>query len=199
MMEARISTPADETDDGAVVGGAPPGTRYAVSWRSSRNADAGDELFIIEHNLHHLTALAARWLTRSLATRLAPHGVSAGQWPVLVHLWETDGLSQRELCERIDIEDPTMTRAIDGLERAGFVERVRIPSNRRRYNITLTPKGRSLRDLLLPKMNDMLSAATEGFEPEEVGRLRALLTQMIDWSRKDNCNEDSEAQAPDAR
>jgi DNA-binding MarR family transcriptional regulator len=111
--------------------------------------------------------------------------VTAGQWPVLVHLWETDGLSQRELCERIDIEEATMTRAIDGMERAGLVERVRSPGNRSRYSIRLTPKAGALRDRLLPAMNDMLDRATKGFATDEIKRTRSILLHLIDWSRED--------------
>ncbi|MDE2411626.1 MAG: winged helix-turn-helix transcriptional regulator [Sphingomonadales bacterium] len=115
--------------------------------------------------------------------------MTAGQWPVLVHLWETDGLSQRELCERIDIEEATMTRTIDGMERAGLVERVRSPGNRSRYSIRLTPKAIGLRNTLLPAMNDMLKSATQGFAPHDVERTRDLLIHLIEWSRDDLCGD----------
>jgi DNA-binding MarR family transcriptional regulator len=39
------------------------------------------------------------------------------------------------------VKAPTMTRIIDALERAGFVQRLREPNDRRKLNIAATPSG----------------------------------------------------------
>ena len=53
--------------------------------------------------LAHLVRDAGRAYTRALQLRLADHGVPFGHWTFLRILWETDGLTQRELSERAGV------------------------------------------------------------------------------------------------
>lgn len=182
---------------GATIG--QPG-RFTVSWRGSHREDGdGKEVFVIEDSLHHLTAVAGRMIGRSLGLRLQPYGVSTGQWPILVHLWETDGLSQRELCERIDIEESSMTRALDGMERSGLVSRERSPEDRRRYHIRLTPRGRDLRDQLLPEMNQLVVDITANWHDADGDRLRVMLRELISAARADHARDVRNADVPAAQ
>lgn len=171
--------------------------RFTVSWRESHREEGdGREFFVIEDSLHHLSALAGRMIGRSLGLRLQPYGVSTGQWPILVHLWETDGLSQRELCERIDIEESSMTRALDGMERSGLVSRERSPEDRRRYHIRLTPRGHALRDQLLPEMNRLVADITAKWGDEDGDRLRTMLRELIAAARADQAKNERNADVP---
>ncbi|HEY8111643.1 MAG TPA: helix-turn-helix domain-containing protein [Actinomycetes bacterium] len=44
--------------------------------------------------------------------RIAPHGVVPGQFAQLLALYEEDDLTQRELCDRIRIEQATMANTL---------------------------------------------------------------------------------------
>jgi DNA-binding MarR family transcriptional regulator len=71
------------------------------------------------------------------------HGLSLGEYEVLVHLSETPGHSLRmtDLAERLKLSPSGITRRIDGLVREGLVERRQCPSDRRGSNAVLTEKG----------------------------------------------------------
>jgi DNA-binding MarR family transcriptional regulator len=71
------------------------------------------------------------------------HGLSLGEYEVLVHLSEEPGSSLRmtDLASRLHLSPSGITRRIDGLEKAGLVERQRCPSDRRGSNAVLTPEG----------------------------------------------------------
>jgi DNA-binding MarR family transcriptional regulator len=73
----------------------------------------------------------------------AEQGLSLGEYEVLVHLSEEPGHSIRmtDLATRLHLSPSGITRRIDGLERAGLVERVRCPSDRRGSNAVLTAAG----------------------------------------------------------
>ena len=73
----------------------------------------------------------------------AEHGLSLGEYEVLVHLSEAPEHSLRmaDLATRLHLSPSGITRRIDGLERAGLVERRRCPSDRRGSNAVLTPEG----------------------------------------------------------
>src|SRR5680860_829710 len=56
-------------------------------------------------------------MAQALRERIAPFGVVPGQFAQLLALYEQDGLSQRELCERGRIEKPTMANTIQRMAR----------------------------------------------------------------------------------
>ena len=74
--------------------------------------------------------------------------------------------------------EPTTVTALNGMERRGYVRRARNSTDRRKVNVFLTQKGRSLRDKLLPYAVEVNEIATEGVAPEEIERLRKVLRSM---------------------
>ena len=67
-----------------------------------------------------------RLFARCLQPRIAREGVSIGMWFALRMLWDEDGMTQRELCERVGINAPAMVTALNSMERAGLAKRVQI-------------------------------------------------------------------------
>ena len=65
----------------------------------------------------------ARLFARGLAARIKPLGITIGTFPVLLELWEEDGLTQKQLVERLDIEQATMANTLSRMERDGLIVR----------------------------------------------------------------------------
>ena len=72
-------------------------------------------------------------------------GISFNQFEVLVWLRRagTDGLRMSDLASRVVLSPSGVTRAVDQLERRGFVERCVFESDKRGYLATLTPEGKT--------------------------------------------------------
>jgi DNA-binding MarR family transcriptional regulator len=72
------------------------------------------------------------------------HGMTAGDYAVLVHLseQETGRLRMCDLAERLHLSPSGLTRRIDGLVRASMVRREQAPDDRRVIWAVLTPEGR---------------------------------------------------------
>lgn len=139
----------------------------------------GSTPFVIDENTANQIAVVHRLFTRALQGRFAAHGVAVGQWPLLLHLWDEDGLTQKELSRRVHIEEPTTTRTLDRMERDGLVRRARNPRNRRQVNVFLTERGRSLRDELVPYALEVNAVATYGLSAQDKAKINSLLTYMI--------------------
>ena len=154
----------------------------AVAGRGGRAASggeaSGDGAFVIEESTGYLVNYLARAFARAHAERLAGRGATLGQWAVLVFLWERDGQSQGELSRSVAIEDATMVRTVDRMERDGLVRRVRDARDRRRVNVFLTDKGRSLQDPLVPCAVATNEAATRPFTEAEKRQLSDFLRRM---------------------
>ncbi|MCW2920500.1 MAG: transcriptional regulator, MarR family [Thermoleophilia bacterium] len=58
----------------------------------------------------------------------------------LLSLWDGGRCSMSELAERVDLSRAAMTTLADRIERAGFLERIPDPSDRRRVLLGVTPK-----------------------------------------------------------
>lgn len=134
---------------------------------------------------------AAKLFAQALYQRIAPHGISKGQWPFLMLLWDEDGLSQKELSTRRGIKEATTVRALDRMERDGLVQRVRDTKDRRRTNIFLTDKGRGLQPSLIPFTTEVNSLATADYSPEETEVFLSLVKRIIVNLEKDQANRDA--------
>ena len=152
-----------------------------MTWRVEDRSDkpSGPRTFVIEESLGYLINRAARAFAGRLASALRPFDVGTGQWAVLMHLWSNDGMTQAQLARRVAIEQPTMVGTIDRLERDGLVTRSADPTDRRASRITLTERGWSLRDELVPLADGVNRAATAALTADEVTTLRRLLAKLV--------------------
>jgi DNA-binding MarR family transcriptional regulator len=120
-----------------------------------------------------------RSFARCLQPRIAREGVSIGMWFVLRMLWDEDGMTQRELGERVGINGPTMVTALNSMERAGLVKRVHNRTDRRKINVFLTARGRKLKRKLWPMAAEVLALGLSGLTRNQVQSLNKMLTQIL--------------------
>ena len=94
-----------------------------------------------------------RWATGRLlsaAARLVEHEWNAhlGRWDLnhaslaVLHVLLAGPQTQRELAAAVQVEDQTLSRTVERLERSGYVERRRDDGDRRQVVVTLTRSGR---------------------------------------------------------
>lgn len=130
--------------------------------------------------LAHLVKDATRALLRALQTRLGRHSVSIGHWTFLRILWESDGLTQRELSRQAGVMEPTTSTALNAMERLGYVVRRQRPDNRKKVHVFLTPKGRALKARLVPLAEAVNDVAVRGLAPADVAATRRSLLRMLE-------------------
>lgn len=128
------------------------------------------------YQVNHL----ARLMERALRERIEPLGVVPGQFAQLLALYETDGLTQAELCARVQIEQPTMANTLARMERDGLVTRAPDPDDRRRALVLLTPKARDLEAELVSAAQAVNAVATHGLDEPDVASFMATLAAVID-------------------
>ena len=88
---------------------------------------------------------ASRALTRAYGPLLEPLGITYPQYLTLLVLWEQDGLSVKQLGERLALDSGTLTPLLKRLEQQGLVERNRSDLDERVVHVSLTAEGRALR------------------------------------------------------
>lgn len=148
-----------------------------------------------DDRLAHLVKDASRAFVRALQMRLVQHDVSPGHWNFLRVLWERDGLTQRELSEQAGVMEPTTFSALQGMERAGYIERRHLPNNRKNVHVFLTPRGRALKAKLVPLAEEVNRVAVGGLPAGEIALLRRVLLALIENLARD----EAEPAAPPSR
>lgn len=127
----------------------------------------------------------ARLFAQGLQARIKPLGLTTGTFPALLELWEEDGLTQKALVERLDIEQATMANTLRRMERDGLVQRRPHPTDGRSQQVWLTRKARSLRDNALGAATAQNEFALAGLAPDERELFIRFMTRTIDRMRSE--------------
>jgi DNA-binding MarR family transcriptional regulator len=89
---------------------------------------------------------AARHVTGLYTPWLKPLGLTYTQYIVLLVLWERDGIPVGEICDELMLDNGTLSPLLKRLREAGYVEKARSGEDDRVVIVTLTEKGRALRE-----------------------------------------------------
>lgn len=100
--------------------------------------------------------------------RVKERGLTLARARTLLALTEQEGLYQKELAEVLEIENATMVRLIDGLERQAFVERQAVEGDRRAKRIVMTEEGRQLADEVVSLADEVREELLESVTDEEL-------------------------------
>lgn len=117
-------------------------------------------------------------ISRAFRKRVAKHRVTSGQWYFLRALWTEEGVTQRQLSERVGTTEPTTVSAIKLLIRNGWVVKAPHPADKRATTIYLTRKGRKLRERLMPHATEVNGIALQGFSDKERHSLNDMLARI---------------------
>jgi DNA-binding MarR family transcriptional regulator len=128
------------------------------------------------YQVNHL----GRLLAHALRDRIESLGVVPGQFAQLLALYESDGLTQAELCARVQIEQPTMASTLARMERDGLIKRVTNPRDRRQSLVMMTSRARELENELLSAATAVNAVATRGLDEREVAAFMATMAKVID-------------------
>jgi DNA-binding MarR family transcriptional regulator len=100
---------------------------------------------VLDQQLCFALYAASRSVTGLYRPLLEPLGLTYPQYLVMLVLWEQDGLTVRELGQRLQLDSGTLTPLLKRLQVAGLVSRQRRETDEREVDIRLTPAGLALR------------------------------------------------------
>ena len=112
-------------------------------------------------------------------TKLNAVGLYAGQEAILLRLLQSEGVSQTELAEDLGVEAPTITKAVNRLEKVGVVVRRPDPLDGRVSRVHLTDAGRELEDDIHEIWSGIEAQLVAGLSEAEKLLLQRLLLQLL--------------------
>lgn len=123
---------------------------------------------------------ANRLYVRLGESRLALIGVGLAHFPVLSALMKEKQLSQKQLAEFAQTEQPTMALTLSRMERDGLIERRPNPDDKRSSLISLTPEAIAKTPQVMEALLQGNRDALQGFSETEIQTLVGLLKRVID-------------------
>lgn len=125
-------------------------------------------------------ARANQKLINRLAREFRKYNITPEQWALLNILRSEDGLSQKDLTDKMGKDQTTITRALDNLNKKNLIIRQSSTDDRRVYLIFMTSEGANLMNILVPIARNTMSDIFKGFSQEEINQLRTLLDRLYD-------------------
>ena len=121
---------------------------------------------------------AARKVTKAYREEIATHGLTHGQFFLLIAIMEAEGLLPSELAERTAQERPTITGLLDRLEKESWIERKPDPRDRRALRIYLGSRGKASRTALLTLFEETNQIFLDRLTPAEWAQMQSMLVKL---------------------
>ncbi len=113
-------------------------------------------------------AAVNRKLRALVDDRARDMGLTLSRARLLMELAKADGPIQSDLAGLLDIEQPTLVRLLDGLERNGMIERRAVEGDRRARRVFLTETARAQAQDILDFLTELRAGILLGIAPEEL-------------------------------
>lgn len=133
--------------------------------------NSSETMDLILANICHFHHARGQQLFESL-------GLYRGQPPVLKALWEQEGLTQTELAERLHNSPATMTKMLQRMEKAHFIQRRPDASDQRVTRVYLTETGRAVQNQVETAFKTMNEETFAHLSDEDCAILRGYLLQI---------------------
>jgi DNA-binding MarR family transcriptional regulator len=92
-----------------------------------------------------------------------------------------DGITQRELSEKMEADATTTMVICDSLEKKGWLNRMKDPSDRRVNRLILTGEGRDVFGKAYPIMLSGYQLFTRGISPKKIDEILPVLGDLYGY------------------
>jgi MarR family transcriptional regulator, organic hydroperoxide resistance regulator len=100
------------------------------------------------------------------------------EWRALAALYAKKLCTMSELADLATIDRTTLTRTIDRMQDAGWLQRLADDADMRVTRLSLTAAGRRMFDRIWPAVERLNALALEGLSKAEIRALQGVLSRM---------------------
>jgi MarR family transcriptional regulator, lower aerobic nicotinate degradation pathway regulator len=133
---------------------------------------------VLQQILNFLLNKAAEGSNRHVEVVTAPHGLTIKQYGMLVLLQAEGPQPQIVLSQKVGLDRTSVMKTVDMLEERGLVRRDPHPTDRRKYNVTLTDAGENLLTQTLAEVQRAGQEFFKDLSEGEQAQLHALLVRL---------------------
>lgn len=136
-------------------------------------------MFDLDDCIGFITNRASKIIVDEFNRRLKSSGLTRVKWMALYYIGKEEGISQKELSHKMNVNESSIVRLLDRMEKEELSVRVRDTHDRRITKILLTPRGKALRKELMPLGEQFQDDATKGISQEQLDAFKYVLDKML--------------------
>jgi DNA-binding MarR family transcriptional regulator len=158
---------------------APAMPRPSKTRHASAAAASGAPMFDLNTHIATKVAVFANRLSRS-ASRFyrARYGIGVVEWRLTMFIGCARETCANRICRETDLDKGAVSRSLNVLERMGIVSIREDGTDSRRNKVSLTAKGRTLYDRMVPVAIERQRELVAGLTDEEVAMFADLVDRM---------------------
>ncbi len=131
----------------------------------------GEELFALLRSI-------IKKMRKILDKEISSFGIGHAEMRLLMMIYSFEDCTQEELTSKIEVDRSNVGRALKKLTQLGYIERERDSKDGRVYKITLTEKGREIKEPLTRIKQDIERTIAHYGTEEEIEILIKLLAKI---------------------
>lgn len=162
-----------------------------MSNQSNQEDASNYDILKLDNQLCFSLYVCSKEIIRKYKPLLDPFDLTYTGYIIMMALWEEDNVTIKALGKKLYLDSGTLTPLLKKLEAQGYINRNRSKDDERNVYISLTEKGKNLREDALCIPDKMICLL--GLEPEKGIKLIKELHNLIDIlteSEKENCEEE---------
>lgn len=136
-----------------------------------------EKIYVLVHRCHE-QCLKLMHSNNLPAREFSDIGINTRQGIILKLLLDGNGMTQREITQRLQITSSSCGELITKLEQGGYLEKRTSPTDKRTYNLYLTESGRSLAENYKEICIIELEEWASDLEQQEKEQLFHLLSKL---------------------
>ncbi|MGB5824302.1 MAG: MarR family transcriptional regulator [Proteocatella sp.] len=137
-------------------------------------------MFSLDDCMGFITNSASKKLSEEFSKRLLHYGITRVNWIAIYYIGENNEISQRELSDKMDVNESSIARLLDRMEREELTVRTKDPQDRRTTRVSLTKKGEGLRTQLIPLAEEFQNDVTKDLTVDELLVFKKVLEKMME-------------------
>nr|WP_315203641.1 MarR family transcriptional regulator [uncultured Flavobacterium sp.] len=142
------------------------------------NNPTGTVLYTIEQTIKEYRKISQKNISQIVSD------ITVDQCLLLMILNKNEVYSQKEIAELIFKDNASITRIIELMVQKNYLTRKINESDRRKFNLEITEKGKKTIELLTPIIHKNRENALEGLSENEIELLDKLLAKIISNCKK---------------
>jgi DNA-binding MarR family transcriptional regulator len=128
----------------------------------------------------------SRYMKSYTACKLREFGIGSGQSNILRFLIHAgDGISHEEICDKLELNMTTVSRALQKLKENGYIEEVKGEKDNRIKKIYLTEKAKKLGQFIESTKNDLVGILFIGVGDSELETFINILKKIYQNVKKE--------------
>ena len=130
--------------------------------------------------INYLLTITQHEVFLKFSSRLATFNITPGQYGVLNCIWSSENgtITPSEISQILRLENSTVSGVLDRMEKAGLIQRLLDPANKRNILVQATAHSYTIKDDVLNLIDELNDEVLQSLTPEEKQTLIALLSRL---------------------